>query len=339
MRIEKGILFKNIESAAKFTEAIHNRLKGNLDYINSRVLLNNDSATVTIITDSNAEIECDGCKKLIVYGFTLDDIAESFSKDIEKIHLEYKTDDRDLYIVGAINDYSTDDRRLLSIVKKDMDPTTETYSIVLGNLHRTVIKSCEVHGAKTRTLHVDIIEKDSYLFDNLLDDIEKCGMKLENTSNRSATVSINLEDASYDELVNYCKQMVGTIVSSWDSIHCPEHIRDAATVDNIVPLYNNPEKDKIDELMIPLIELCNVKGYTTVASCAGHCFSSRMYIKFKRDYDFLNLPNPWVLSGDGLVIQTAIGTKSFYDMYIERAQIIKDLFDYFVTLPDRRKDE
>lgn len=363
MRIEKSILFKNVESATEFAEAIHNRLKRNLDYKNSRISINIDDASVTIVADSSAEIECDGGKRLIISTSALDNITKSFEEDMETIHLKYETDDQDFYVVGAINDHSTDTRRLMNIAKMNRDPSSETYPIITSNLHRTVIKSCGFHGAKMRTLHIDIVEKDSYLFDNLLDNIEKCGIKLENTSNRSATVSVNLEDTSYDGLVDYCKQMVRTIVSSWDSIHCPEHIRDADTVDNIIQLYNDPEKDKIDELMIPLIKLCNEKGYITVASCAGHGFVDTTYVKFKQDYGFVNLPTPWVLSGDTayikfiqdydfsnvpcpwvlsgdvFIIQTPIGATSLYDVYIARIQAIRDLFNYFADLPDRKDEQ
>lgn len=76
---------------------------------------------------------------------------------------------------------------------------------------------------------------------------------------------------------------------------------------------------EVDEAMIPLIQLCNKKGYTTSFSCSGHSpgmheyssdgkrltsrrFNGFPYVAFAKIHDFKNLPTGWTyetFSDDG----------------------------------------
>lgn len=148
--------------------------------------------------------------------------------------------------------------------------------------------------------------------------------------------------------------------------------RDEIVVDNL-PYNKKIDGDdffEIDELIIPLIKICNQKGYKTRYCCAGHIPHHELsegkyykqnttdipYIMFDKPYLFTNLPSMWhsempSINKDGpyVILRYNHKPNEFYskqakssknmELYVNIVKGIQELCRYFEKLPDASKME
>jgi hypothetical protein len=146
--------------------------------------------------------------------------------------------------------------------------------------------------------------------------------------------------------------------------------RDEIVVDNL-PYHKEIDGDdffEIDELIIPLIKICNQKGYKTRYCCSGHIPHHELaegkyykqntmdvpYIMFDKPYLFTNLPPMWhnempAINRDGpyVVVRYNHMPNEFYskrakssknmELYVNIVKGIQELCRYFEKLPDASK--
>lgn len=94
------------------------------------------------------------------------------------------------------------------------------------------------------------------------------------------------------------------------------------------------EKVDIDNLMLPIIQILNRKGYKTLFCCSGHVgdFESSTYIKFDDSVDLPYIPDMFKYSSY-TTIKKFIISKNITKKKQEIDDNIRDLLMWVISLP------
>lgn len=99
---------------------------------------------------------------------------------------------------------------------------------------------------------------------------------------------------------------------------------------------------EIDELMLPIIQLLNQKGYHTAFCCAGHAYVStpNTYIKFQDEIDLPMIPHGFNWENENIIRKSYNKKDTYYKKYIDILNTMRELYDWAEGIPDNpRKDE